>query len=300
MLDLGLPDLDGADVLALIRATSDVPVVIATARDDEREIVRLLDAGADDYLIKPFSAGQAMARIRAVLRRTAPTTLRTRGSSSADLVIDPVVAVGAARGPRADAEPQGVRPAARARLAARRGRQQAPAAGRGVADAVGRRGPHGRRPPVLAAPQARGDRGRAALPAQCPRGRGQARRPRDRDEPARPDPGADGRGRDRGPGAVRGPAGRSCCTRPAARGRPRQHATDVAQGVADYVSAGTVEPSALRDYVDRINDRNDSYPVEVALPDGTSVGAQVPGFDEADPDGDGSAVRASGRQGRRR
>ena len=56
MLDLGLPDLDGADVLALIRTTSDVPVVIATARDDEREIVRLLDAGADDYLIKPFSA----------------------------------------------------------------------------------------------------------------------------------------------------------------------------------------------------------------------------------------------------
>ena len=58
MLDLGLPDLDGADVLALIRATSDLPVIIATARDDEREIVRLLDAGADDYLIKPFSAAR--------------------------------------------------------------------------------------------------------------------------------------------------------------------------------------------------------------------------------------------------
>ena len=70
MLDLGLPDLDGADVLALIRAQSDVPVVIATARDADREVVRLLDAGADDYLIKPFSAAQAMARVRAVLRRT--------------------------------------------------------------------------------------------------------------------------------------------------------------------------------------------------------------------------------------
>nr|WP_202388430.1 response regulator transcription factor [Nocardioides flavescens] len=70
LLDLGLPDLDGADVLALIRAQGDLPVVVATARDDEREVVRLLDAGADDYLVKPFSAAQAMARVRAVLRRT--------------------------------------------------------------------------------------------------------------------------------------------------------------------------------------------------------------------------------------
>ncbi|TIC88319.1 response regulator transcription factor [Nocardioides sp. GY 10113] len=70
MLDLGLPDLDGADVLALIRAQGDLPVVVATARDDDREVVRLLDAGADDYLVKPFSAAQAMARVRAVLRRT--------------------------------------------------------------------------------------------------------------------------------------------------------------------------------------------------------------------------------------
>ena len=74
LLDLGLPDLDGRDVLALIRATSDLPVVIATARDGDREMVQLLDAGADDYLVKPFSAAQAMARIRAVLRRTHGTT----------------------------------------------------------------------------------------------------------------------------------------------------------------------------------------------------------------------------------
>jgi DNA-binding response OmpR family regulator len=71
VLDLGLPDLDGADVLALIRAQSDLPVLIATARDGDREMVRLLDAGADDYLVKPFSAAQAMARVRAVLRRSA-------------------------------------------------------------------------------------------------------------------------------------------------------------------------------------------------------------------------------------
>jgi DNA-binding response OmpR family regulator len=71
VLDLGLPDLDGTDVLALIRAQSDLPVLIATARDGDRDMVRLLDAGADDYLVKPFSAAQAMARVRAVLRRTA-------------------------------------------------------------------------------------------------------------------------------------------------------------------------------------------------------------------------------------
>jgi DNA-binding response OmpR family regulator len=90
VLDLGLPDLDGADVLALIRATSDLPVVVATARDDEREIVRLLDAGADDYLIKPFSAAQVMARVRAVLRRTAPSVRDDHRVVVGDLVVDPV------------------------------------------------------------------------------------------------------------------------------------------------------------------------------------------------------------------
>ncbi|MDR6117463.1 DNA-binding response OmpR family regulator [Aeromicrobium sp. SORGH_AS981] len=90
MLDLGLPDLDGADVLALVRSSSDVPVVVATARDDEREIVRLLDAGADDYLVKPFSAAQAMARVRAVLRRTAPAGAADRTVRVGGLVVDPV------------------------------------------------------------------------------------------------------------------------------------------------------------------------------------------------------------------
>ena len=90
VLDLGLPDLDGSDVLAIVRSTSDVPVVIATARDDEREIVRLLDAGADDYLVKPFSAGQAMARIRAVLRRSAPAPEADRVVRLGGLSIDPV------------------------------------------------------------------------------------------------------------------------------------------------------------------------------------------------------------------
>lgn len=69
ILDLGLPDIDGLEVLRMIRAVRDVPVVVATARDDEREVVRLLDAGADDYVIKPFSSDMLEARIRAVLRR---------------------------------------------------------------------------------------------------------------------------------------------------------------------------------------------------------------------------------------
>ncbi|CAI7976988.1 Response regulatory domain-containing protein [Frankia sp. Hr75.2] len=69
VLDLGLPDLDGLELLRMLRAVSRVPVIISTARDDEAEIVRGLDAGADDYLVKPFTAGQLDARVRAVLRR---------------------------------------------------------------------------------------------------------------------------------------------------------------------------------------------------------------------------------------
>lgn len=69
VLDLGLPDIDGADVLRMLRGVSAVPVIVATARDDEAEIVRLLDGGADDYVVKPYAAAQLEARIRAVLRR---------------------------------------------------------------------------------------------------------------------------------------------------------------------------------------------------------------------------------------
>ena len=71
VLDLGLPDVDGIELLRMLRAVNTVPVIVATARDDDPSIVRALDAGADDYLIKPFSAEQLDARIRAVLRRAA-------------------------------------------------------------------------------------------------------------------------------------------------------------------------------------------------------------------------------------
>ena len=70
ILDLGLPDIDGQKALKMIRSVSAVPVIIATAQDDEQEIVRVFDSGADDYVIKPFSAEHLDARIRAVLRRS--------------------------------------------------------------------------------------------------------------------------------------------------------------------------------------------------------------------------------------
>jgi DNA-binding response OmpR family regulator len=72
VLDLGLPDIDGCTLLTMLRSVSQVPVIVATARDDEKEIVRALDAGADDYVVKPFAADQLEARIRAVLRRARP------------------------------------------------------------------------------------------------------------------------------------------------------------------------------------------------------------------------------------
>lgn len=69
VLDLGLPDIDGWEVLRMLRGASAVPVVVETARDEDTAVVRTLDAGADDYVVKPFTARQLDARIRAVLRR---------------------------------------------------------------------------------------------------------------------------------------------------------------------------------------------------------------------------------------
>ncbi|HYK29490.1 MAG TPA: response regulator transcription factor [Streptosporangiaceae bacterium] len=76
ILDLGLPGIDGYEMLRMLRAISQVPVVVATARDDEADIVRALNAGADDYLVKPFGPSQIEARIRAVLRRAAEVDVR--------------------------------------------------------------------------------------------------------------------------------------------------------------------------------------------------------------------------------
>ncbi|MEH3032790.1 MAG: response regulator transcription factor [Aeromicrobium erythreum] len=89
LLDLGLPDLDGSAVLTMSRALDSAPVIVATARDDEREVVRLLDAGADDYVVKPFSAAQIDARIRAVLRRVAPEPTADPTLRVGAVVLDP-------------------------------------------------------------------------------------------------------------------------------------------------------------------------------------------------------------------
>ncbi|WP_199566694.1 response regulator transcription factor [Streptomyces triticagri] len=94
ILDLGLPDLDGSEALKMLRGITDVPVIIATARDDEAEIVRLLNDGADDYLTKPFSVEHLSARMTAVLRRsgTGSTTDApvTRVIEVGGLSIDPL------------------------------------------------------------------------------------------------------------------------------------------------------------------------------------------------------------------
>jgi len=69
LLDLGLPDVDGLTLITMIRAASDVPIIVITAQDDDPTMVRALDGGADDYIVKPFGTDQVAARIRAVLRR---------------------------------------------------------------------------------------------------------------------------------------------------------------------------------------------------------------------------------------
>lgn len=74
LLDLGLPDMDGVDVVQQLRTWSSVPIVILSARSDELQKVRALDAGADDYLTKPFGVPELMARIRVHLRRRMTST----------------------------------------------------------------------------------------------------------------------------------------------------------------------------------------------------------------------------------
>jgi two-component system KDP operon response regulator KdpE len=71
IVDLGLPDMDGKEVVLQVREWSQVPIIVLTARDQEQEKIEALDAGADDYVTKPFSMGELMARMRVCLRRMA-------------------------------------------------------------------------------------------------------------------------------------------------------------------------------------------------------------------------------------
>jgi two-component system, OmpR family, KDP operon response regulator KdpE len=69
IVDLGLPDMDGVELIAKMRATISAPVLVLSARIQEEQKIAALDAGADDYLVKPFGVGELLARVRAMLRR---------------------------------------------------------------------------------------------------------------------------------------------------------------------------------------------------------------------------------------
>ncbi|BBL69437.1 response regulator [Methylogaea oryzae] len=88
ILDLGLPDMDGVAVVRAIRKNSEVPIIILSARSQEGDKIRALDTGADDYLSKPFSAGELEARLRALLRRAAKNTANRELFQVDDLTVD--------------------------------------------------------------------------------------------------------------------------------------------------------------------------------------------------------------------
>jgi two-component system KDP operon response regulator KdpE len=88
VLDLGLPDMDGVDVCRLIRKDHQMPVIVLSARASEKDKVRALDAGADDYVTKPFGSNELLARIRVALRRMSAAVAADGPISVGDLVID--------------------------------------------------------------------------------------------------------------------------------------------------------------------------------------------------------------------
>lgn len=88
VLDLGLPHLDGLDVTRTLRAESSTPIVMLTARDDELDKLLGLELGADDYITKPFSPRELVARVRAVLRRSERATETGQVLAVGDLVLD--------------------------------------------------------------------------------------------------------------------------------------------------------------------------------------------------------------------
>ncbi len=88
VLDLGLPTMDGLDVTKALRAESSVPIVVLTARDDELDKVLGLELGADDYMTKPFSPRELVARVRSVLRRTERAAGPTSRVVAGDVVVD--------------------------------------------------------------------------------------------------------------------------------------------------------------------------------------------------------------------
>lgn len=80
LLDLGLPDGDGLEVIAQVRQTSNLPIVVLSARGQEKDKIAALDSGADDYVAKPFAVGELLARIRVALRRAAAISTEAAGT----------------------------------------------------------------------------------------------------------------------------------------------------------------------------------------------------------------------------
>ena len=87
ILDLGLPDMDGSEVLKKVREWSTVPVLVLSVRSAEEDIVGCLDAGADDYLVKPFSPRELVSRVRAILRRTGKSVSAEGNSVSSSSIV---------------------------------------------------------------------------------------------------------------------------------------------------------------------------------------------------------------------
>jgi two-component system, OmpR family, KDP operon response regulator KdpE len=88
IVDLGLPDMDGVDLIAKMRQTISVPVLVLSARSQEEQKIAALDAGADDYLVKPFGVGELLARVRAMLRRAGTPAAQPPQLRVGDLVLD--------------------------------------------------------------------------------------------------------------------------------------------------------------------------------------------------------------------
>ncbi|MFJ7997438.1 response regulator transcription factor [Streptomyces sp. NPDC096310] len=140
LLDLGLPDMDGIDVCRALRQDSDVPIIMLTARGTEADRVVGLELGADDYLAKPFSLRELVARIRAVTRRsrmTAPARHTIPAGHGAAYGSGRAAAYGSGRGAAPTAVPVGAAPAAR------------PALVTAMPDAPGTRGAVGTAPQII-------------------------------------------------------------------------------------------------------------------------------------------------------
>src|SRR5205814_3475863 len=90
VLDLGLPDGDGKDVIREVRKWSDVPIIVLSARDREAEKIEALDLGADDFVNKPFGVGELLARMRTALRHRMERVAETPVLRTADIEIDNV------------------------------------------------------------------------------------------------------------------------------------------------------------------------------------------------------------------